>query len=62
MKRFKSLINYNPLEYRTIKPEEKKIYDQNNPPELIVEFFNEQKNIKNIICYSNDGGNWKNQI
>ena len=24
LKRFKSLINYNPLEYRTIKPEEKK--------------------------------------
>ena len=24
-----------------------------------VEFFKEQKNIKNINCYSNDGGNWK---
>ena len=59
LKRFKSVINYNPLEYRTLFPEEKKINDQNNPPELIIEFFEEQKNIKNITCYSNDGGKWK---
>ena len=59
LKRFKSLINYNPLEYKSLKPEEKKILDQNNPPTLIIEFFSEQKNITNINCYSNDGGNWK---
>ncbi len=59
IKRFKSLINYLPLEYKSIKPEEKKIINKNNPPELIIEFFNEQKNIRNITCYSNDGGNWK---
>jgi len=59
LKRFKSLINYNPLEYKSLKPEEKKLNDKNNPPKLIVEFFDEQKNIKNISCYSNDGGNWK---
>ena len=59
LKRFKSVINYNPLEYRTILPEEKKINNQTNPPELVVEFFNEQKNIKNITCYSNNGNKWK---
>ena len=59
LKRFKSVINYNPLEYRAILPEEKKIDNQTNPPELTVEFFKEQKNIKNITCYSNDGGKWK---
>ncbi len=59
LKRFKSLINYNPLEYKNLKPEEKKIDNTNNPPQLIIEFFNEQKNINNINCYSNDGGNWK---
>ena len=59
LKRFKSVINYIPLEYRSILPEEKKIYDQTNPPELIIEFFKEQKNFKNINCYSNDGGKWK---
>ncbi len=59
LKRFKSLINYSPLEYRSLKPNEKKINSTNNPPRLIVEFFDEQSNIKNINCYSNDGGNWK---
>tara|TARA_B100000035_G_scaffold277115_1_gene255202 strand:- start:93 stop:734 length:642 start_codon:yes stop_codon:yes gene_type:complete len=59
LKRFKSVINYNPLEYRSIKPEEKKINNNFNPPDLIVEFFDEQTNINNITCYSNDGGNWK---
>ena len=59
LKRFKSLINYSPLEYKSLKPEEKKISKTNNPPKLIIEFFKEQKNINNINCYSNDGGNWK---
>ncbi len=59
LKRFKSLINYSPLEYKSLKPEEKKVTDKNNPPQLIIDFFNEQKNINNISCYSNDGGNWK---
>ena len=59
LKRFKSLINYHPLEFKSLKPEEKKIKKEDNPPKLIVEFFDEQKNIKNINCYSNDGGEWK---
>ena len=59
LKRFKSLINYKPLEYKSLKPEEKKLNDINNPPKLIIEFFENQKNIKNINCYSNDGGKWK---
>ena len=59
LKRFKSLINYSPLEYKFLNPEEKKLNDNDNPPKLIVQFFEEQKNIKNINCYSNDGGNWK---
>mgnify|MGYP002875706357 CR=1 FL=1 len=59
LKRFESLINYFPLEYKSLEPEEKKIENKNNPPSLIVEFFNEQQNINDINCYSNDGGNWK---
>ena len=57
--RFQSLIDYNPLEYKSLKPEEKKLNEDSNPPKLIIEFFDNQKNIKNINCYSNDGGNWK---
>ena len=59
IERFKSLINYSPLEYKSLKPEEKKLNDKNNPPKLIISFFNEQENIDDITCYSNDGGNWK---
>ena len=62
IKRFKSIINYNPLEYKILKPEEKKLNNTNNPPKLTIEFFKNQKNIKNINCYSNDGGNWKKSI
>ena len=59
LKRFKSIIDYAPLEYHSISPEEKKINQDTNPPKLIVKFFKEQKNIKNITCFSNDGGEWK---
>tara|TARA_B100000035_G_scaffold310411_1_gene318178 strand:+ start:331 stop:1212 length:882 start_codon:yes stop_codon:yes gene_type:complete len=43
LKRFQSIINYYPLEYKSLKPEEKKLDKNSNPPKLIVEFFNEQK-------------------
>ena len=59
LKRFKSIINYMPLEFKTLIPEEKMINQNNNPPKLSIEFFDNQKNIDKITCYSNDGGNWK---
>ena len=59
MKRFQSLINYYPLEYKSLSPEEKKIGKLSNPPSVVINFFPEQKNIKNVSCYSNDGGSWK---
>ena len=59
LKRFKSLINYSPLEYKKLEPIEKKISKNENPPKLTIEFFDKQKNLENITCYSNDGGNWK---
>ena len=57
LKRFSFLINLLPLEYKTIKPKDKYI-SNNNPPELIIEFFNEQKNLNLINCFSDDGNNW----
>ena len=59
LKRFNALINYYPLEYKSLKPDEKKLDSEKNPPKLIIEFFDNQPNIRNINCYSNDGGNWK---
>ncbi len=57
--RFKSIINTFPLEYKKIIPLEKKLNKKNNPPNFQVEFFNDQQNIKNINCFSNEGDIWK---
>ena len=59
LKRFKSIINSFPLEYKKLFPLEKKITKENNPPEFKVEFFKNQKNLKNINCYSNEANEWK---
>ncbi len=59
IKRFKNIINTYPLEYKKLNPEEKKINNKNNPPKFTIKFFEEQKNINNINCYSNEGGNWE---
>ena len=58
IKRFKSIIKYHPLEYKSLEPEEKKLTKNNNPPKFKVKFFNDQKNIGNINCYSNEGNKW----
>ena len=59
LKRFKSIINYFPLEYKKIFPEEKYLSQENNPPKFQVKFFKEQKNLDNINCYSNEGNKWE---
>jgi len=58
IKRFKSIINYFPLEYKKLEPDEKKLSKKNNPPKFKVKFFDDQKNIENINCYSNEGDKW----
>jgi hypothetical protein len=58
LKRFEFLINLLPLQYKNILPEEKYIESINNPPKMVVEFFNKQKNLSNINCFSNEGGKW----
>ncbi|MDA8742834.1 polysaccharide deacetylase family protein [Candidatus Pelagibacter bacterium] len=59
LKRFKSIIKTYPLEYKKLLPLEKKLNKSNNPPSFSVEFFDNQENIKNINCYSNEGNKWK---
>jgi len=59
IKRFKSIINYFPLEYKKILPEEKRLSKNSNPPNFKVEFFKEQKNLNNINCYSNEDDKWE---
>ena len=59
LKRFKSIINYFPLEYKKLLPLEKQLIKSNNPPEFTVEFFEEQKNLNKINCYSNEANRWE---
>jgi len=59
IKRFSSIINYFPLEYKKLLPLEKELTKSTNPPRFIVEFFAEQKNLNNINCYSNEANKWE---
>ena len=59
LKRFQRIINYFPLQYKKLSPEEKKLDNRNNPPEFDVIFFSNQKNLNNINCYSNEGDQWQ---
>tara|TARA_B100000674_G_scaffold485596_1_gene492687 strand:- start:132 stop:1187 length:1056 start_codon:yes stop_codon:yes gene_type:complete len=56
--RFKFLINLLPLQYKNIMPKDKFVTN-NNPPNLTVEFFKEQKNINKINCFSDEGNKWE---
>ena len=56
LERFKFIVELLPLQYKKVYPQEK-IIDNNNPPDMKVEFFKEQK-ISNINCYSNEGNGW----
>ena len=56
--RFSFVISLFPLQYKSIKPIDKFISKNNNPPEMIIEFFDEQQNLKSINCFSNEGDKW----
>jgi len=59
LKRFKSLLQTMPLPYKSILPNNRYIHDDNNPPNVVINFFENLVNIKNINCYSNEGNVWK---
>ena len=59
LKRFKSILKPLPFPYKKITPEERYLFDEQNPPEVKITFFENQENLKNINCYSNDGNVWK---
>ncbi len=58
LKRFENLVKFLPLQYKNISPEEKLINDLSNPPNMYIEFFDKQKNLDKISCYSNEGEGW----
>ena len=59
LKRFETILKTIPLKFKSITPKEKYIADINNPPQVIVEFFNDLKNIKLLNCYSNEQNSWR---
>ena len=62
LKRFVSIINYFPLEYKKLRPLEKQLTKETNPPKFKVEFFKTQKNLERINCYSNEANKWEKSI
>ena len=58
LERFEFIIDLLPLEYKNIIPKDKYITN-NNPPKLEITFFEDQKNLENINCFSDEGNNWK---
>ena len=60
MERFNSIIKYLPLQYKDFKPEDKFVLAENNPPSVEISFFDNQKNLNNINCFSNEGDSWGN--
>jgi len=59
MKRFELILKTIPLQFKSINPTEKYINNNNNPPEITVEFFEGIKNIKLLNCYSNELDSWR---
>ena len=59
LKRFETILKTIPFKFRSIMPEEKYIQDSNNPPEVIIEFFEKSKNINLLNCYSNELNSWR---
>tara|TARA_B100000131_G_scaffold91198_1_gene87903 strand:- start:153 stop:1205 length:1053 start_codon:yes stop_codon:yes gene_type:complete len=59
LKRFDFLVKFLPLQYKEIIPKDKFLNKTNNPPDMYIDFFQDQKNLNLINCYSNEGGTWK---
>ena len=59
IKRFKEVISYLPLQYKKVTPEDKFLKTNQNPPLMQIEFFNNQSNLQNINCFSNEGSKWR---
>ncbi len=56
--RFNFLLRLGPLEYDEISIKDMLLSENDNPPELIISFFDSQKGIEKINCFSNAGGSW----
>ena len=63
LERFSFIVNLNPFEYRKLIIKDTLLTQNENPPKIIVNFFDNQKNLSNLNCFSNEGEGWnKSQI
>ena len=60
IERFKTILKTLPFPYKSIHPEERYISDENNPPKVNIEFYDNIKNLENINCFSNEEDKWRN--
>ena len=59
LKRFQSILKTLPFPYKKITPENRYLMKNENPPKVKITFFENQKDLKKINCYSNEGNIWK---
>ena len=59
IERFENLLKTIPFPYKKIIPEERYLTEKNNPPEVRIIFFENEINLKNINCYSNEEDKWR---
>ena len=60
LSRFKTLMKTLPFKYTKIIPKERYLLKSKNPPNIIIEFKNNIKNLNKINCFSNEGNKWRN--
>jgi peptidoglycan/xylan/chitin deacetylase (PgdA/CDA1 family) len=56
--RFEMVLNTLPMPYLEFLPADKKVSEFKNPPQLEIDFVPGLKNLKNIVCTTNDGDSW----
>ena len=60
IERFNTLLKTLPFPFKSIKPENRYIDYNNNPPKVIIDFYDNLKNLNNINCFSNEEDKWRN--
>ena len=59
LKRFKSILQTLPFPFESITPENRFVKKEENPPNVVIKFFDNLINVENINCYSNEGNVWR---
>ena len=58
--RFKTILKTLPFPFKSIEPANRYISEKNNPPKVVIQFYDNFKNLNNINCFSNEENKWRN--